>query len=242
MVTTEVDREDAGRYGVVQADGERVTGYEYKPEEPEDNLVANEVFVFRPELLLSSLEELVEESGEDDLHDLGHEVLPRLVDAGGARAHRFGGFWRDAGTVEAYWSCHQELLEEPPPIELDAPDWPVLTHAAARRASAHVAAGASVEQSMLAPAARVAGTVERSVVGRGVVVESDAVVRNSVLLPGAVVRRGATVQHAIVDDEVEVGAGAAVGEPGGEIALVGLRAAVPEDAVIGAGGRYPEVD
>jgi glucose-1-phosphate adenylyltransferase len=95
---------------------------------------------------------------------------------------------------------------------------------------------------MLAPAARVAGTVERSVVGRGVVVESDAVVRNSVLLPGAVVRRGATVQHAIVDDEGEVGAGAAVGEPGGEIALVGLRATVPEDAVIGAGGRYPDVD
>jgi glucose-1-phosphate adenylyltransferase len=242
MVTTEVDPEDAGRYGVVQADGERVTGYAYKPDEPADNLVANEVFVFRPQLLLSTLEELVHEAGEDDLHDLGHEALPRLVDAGSARAHHFGGFWRDVGTVEAYWSCHRELLEQPPPIDLDDPDWPVLTHAAARRASAHVLAGAAVEQSMLAPAARVAGTVERSVIGRGVVVEPDAVVRDSVLLPGAVVRRGATVERAIVDDGVEVGAGARIGEPGGDIALVGLAVSVPEDAVIAAGGRYPEVD
>ena len=95
MVTTEVDPDDAGRYGVVQADGGRVTDYAYKPDEPAGNLVANEVFVFQPDPLLDTLEEL------DEPEDLGHEALPRLIEDGGAREARFDGYWRDVGTVYA---------------------------------------------------------------------------------------------------------------------------------------------
>jgi glucose-1-phosphate adenylyltransferase len=242
MVTTEVDPRDAGRYGVVQVAGGKVRDYAYKPDDPAGNLVANEVFAFRPDPLLETLEELASEAGDESLEDLGHEVLPRLVGAGGARESRFEGYWRDVGTVDSYWACHQDLLEDPPPIDLDDPAWPVLTQAAAHRASARVLASAEVEASMLAPASQVGGTVERSIVGRGAVVEPGAVVRESVVLPGAVVRSGATVVRAILDDAVEVAAGATVGEPGGDIALVGLRATVAADAVVGAGGRYPELD
>jgi glucose-1-phosphate adenylyltransferase len=242
MVTTEVEPEDASRYGVVQVDGDRVREYVYKPDEPATNVVSNEVFVFRPDPLLDLLDQLADEAGEDGLEDIGDDLLPRLVDAGKARAHAFDGYWRDVGTVEAFWTCHQELLEDPPPIDLDDPDWPVLTQAAARRASARVLPGASVQASLLAPAATVAGTVERSVVGRGAVVESGAVVRESVLLPGAIVRSGATVVRAILDDGVEVCDGATVGEDVGDIALVGLEARVEADDSVPAGGRLPELD
>ena len=92
----------------------------------------------------------------------------------------------------------------------------------------------------MAPAARVAGAVSRSVIGRGAVVEPGAVVRESVLLPGAVVRSGATVVRAVLDDFVEVMGDAVGGADGGEIALVGMRASVR--AEVPAGGRYPEVD
>ncbi|HEX2412801.1 MAG TPA: sugar phosphate nucleotidyltransferase [Solirubrobacteraceae bacterium] len=237
MVTTEVDPEDAGRFGVVQADGGRIRDYVYKPDEPEGNLVANEVFVFAPEPLLDTLEELAEESGEDDLEDLGDELLPRLVDAGRARETRFDGYWRDVGTVDAYWECHMDLLEDDPPIDLDDPDWPVLTHAAARRAAARVLR-AEIEESLLAPASVVAGAVERAVIGRGAVVEAGATVRESVILPGAVVRAGAHVVRAVIDDDVEVAAD--VGEEGCEIALVGMRSRVSEP--VPGGGRFPEGD
>ena len=90
---------------------------------------------------------------------------------------------------------------------------------------------------MLATAATVGGTVERSVIGRGAVVEEGAVVRDSVVLPGAVVRAGATVERAILDDLVQVERGVTVGEADGEIALVGLRANVEQD--VPAGGRFP---
>jgi len=236
IVTTEVEPEDAGRYGVVEVDGDRVRGYAYKPDEPRGNLVANEVFVFRPDAALEALEA----EDAEDLEDLGDSVLPKLVDAGGAREHRLERYWRDVGTVPAYWEAHMELLEPEPPIDLDDPDWPVVTHATSHRASARVHGGASVEAGLLAPGSRVAGAVQRSVIGRGAVVEEGADVRDSVVLPGAVVRAGATVRRAILDDRVEVCAGAAVGEDGGEIALVGLRASVPAGERVAAGGRFPE--
>src|SRR4051812_35992966 len=148
MVTTEVDPDDAGRYGVVQLDGEKVTGYVYKPEEPAGNVVSNEVFVFSPDEVLDRLDTLGE--GSQELEDVGNELLPQLVEAGRARAHRFSGYWRDVGTVDAFHATHMEQLEHPPPIDLDDPEWPVLTHAASRRESARVVKGASVEQSLLA--------------------------------------------------------------------------------------------
>jgi glucose-1-phosphate adenylyltransferase len=239
MVTTEVDADDAGRYGVVRVDGGGVVDYAYKPGDPAGNLVTNEVFVFRPEPLLDTLEQLADEAGEDGLQDLGHGLLPRLVEAGAARESRFDGYWRDVGTVDAYWESHQDLLRDPPPIDLDDGEWPVLTHAARLRSPAMVRRG-RIEDSLVAPAARVAGEVSRSVVGRGAVVEAGAVVRESVLLPGAVVRSGATVVRAVLDEHVEIGRDVIVGEDGGEIALVGLRASVR--AEIPAGGRFPEVD
>jgi glucose-1-phosphate adenylyltransferase len=238
MVTTEVEPGDAGRYGVVQLDGERVTGYAYKPDDPATCTISNEVFVFDPGEVLDRLDELAGSSGE--LEDLGHELLPALAADGRARAHRFDGYWRDVGTIDAYHGAHMEQLEHPPPIDLDDPEWPILTHAAARRASARVLGGARVRSSMLATAATVGGTVERSVIGRGAVIEEGATVRDSVILPGAVVRSGATVERAILDDLVRVERGVTVGEAGGEIALVGLRAAVEQD--LPAGARFPELD
>jgi glucose-1-phosphate adenylyltransferase len=200
------------------------------------------VFVFRPASLLDALDELAEQAGDDGLEDLGHELLPRLVDAGGVREHRFDGYWRDVGTIPAYWECHQELLGENPPIDLDDPGWPVLTQATSHRASARILAGASVEASLIAPGSHLAGTVQDSVVGRGARVEAGAVVRGSVLLPGSVVHAGATVERAILDDGVEVGREASVGEPAGEIALVGKRALVEPGARLGGGARRPDDD
>jgi glucose-1-phosphate adenylyltransferase len=240
IVTTEVDPDDAGRYGVVEARDGAVRDYAYKPDEPAGNLIANEVFVFTSEVLLEALEGLADEHGEDDLEDLGHELLPLLVERGEARESRFDGYWRDVGTVDAYWSSHQELLADPPPIDLGDPAWPILTRSVDRRAAARVLRGARVQETLLAPAATVAGTVERTIVGRGAVVEEGAVVRESVLLAGAVVRAGAQVVRAVLDDGVEVGADAAVGEPDGAIALVGLGSAVREGSTVPAGGRHPQ--
>ena len=234
LVTTEVDPDDAGRYGVVQAEDGRVTEYVYKPEEPRGSIVSNEVFVFRPDRVLDVLEELAGGS-EEGARDLGTDAIPRLVSGGKVREHRFDGYWRDVGLVDAYWSAHMDLLRDDPPFRLDDPEWPILTRASLT-AGARVRARAAVAQSVLAPGCVVEGRVERSVIGVGSVVEGDAVVRDSVVLPGAVVRAGASVHRAVLDEGVVVGAAARVG---GEdaVTLLGDGAQVAAGDVVPAGGR-----
>lgn len=247
MVTTRVDPEDASRYGVVGTDGRgRVTEYIYKPDAPDGDLVSNEVFAFRPGPVLDALEELARDVDEESgLENLGTALLPRLVDAGGVREHRFDGYWRDVGTVPSYWSSHVDLLADEPPIKLDDPSWPIVTHGGLW-APAHVFPAGVVESSLLSPGSRVYGRVERSVLSPGVVVEEGATVRDAVLLHDVVVRSGSTVDHAVVDTSAEIGAGARVGaaaKPGsaGEsITLVGHDARVGPDTELPPGARFPE--
>ena len=106
----------------------------------------------RPRRGLDGLDERGEDN-EEGAEDLGDTLLPQLVDAGDVREHRFDGFWRDVGTIDAYWSAHMELLAEAPPIDLDDPGWPILTRAIGHRASARVLPGAELDGALLAPGA-----------------------------------------------------------------------------------------
>ena len=238
MVTTRVEAADASRYGVVQVAGGRITDYEYKPDEPATDLVSNEVYVFSPGPVLDLLEELGEQAGEDGLEDLGDELLPRLVDAGRAREHRFDRYWRDLGTPDAYWAAHMDLLDDVPPFDPGDADWPLLTVGGDRRA-ARVRPGAHLDDALLSPGCDVAGSVRRSVISPGVVIEAGAEVVDSVLLHDVVVRSGARVQRAILDEGVEVAADVTVGGDG-ELVMVGMAEQVTGD--LGPGARQPEPD
>jgi glucose-1-phosphate adenylyltransferase len=238
MVTTEVAADDASRYGIVQVDGERVTDYAYKPDEPATTTATNEVFVFTPGATLDRLDGLQEDLGDDGLEDLGSHLLPAQTRDGLARAFRFEGYWRDVGTVPAYWQAHRDFLASEPPIDLDDQAWPVHTRGG-RHSAARVLPGAVVDESLLSGGTRVAGEVRGSVLSPGVVVEKGATVVDSVLLPGAHVRAGARVVRAVLDDGVEVGERAVVGGDG-DVTLVGCRARVDAGREIEAGGRFPE--
>src|SRR5918994_2980010 len=223
MVTTEVAADDASRYGIVEVgEGGRVTDYAYKPDEPRTTTATNEVFVFDPQPTLDRLETLADAAGEEGLEDLGNQLLPDQTKDGRARAYRLPGYWRDVGTVPAYWQAHRDFLDPEPPIDLDDPAWPVHTRGG-RRSAARVLSGAEVDGSLLCGGTRVAGTVRGSVLSPGVIVEKGATVVDSVLLPGVRVRAGATVRRAVLDDRVEVGERAAVGGDG-DVTLVGRSA------------------
>ncbi|SCX38951.1 glucose-1-phosphate adenylyltransferase [Klenkia marina] len=238
MVTTEVAADDAARYGIVQVDGDRVTDYAYKPDSPATTTATNEVFVFTPGATLDRLEALAADAGDDGLDDLGSQLLPAQTADGAARAHRFDGYWRDVGTVPAYWQAHMDFLADEPPLDLDDPAWRVSTRGG-RHSAARLLPGASVEASLVSGGTRVAGAVHRSVLSPGVVVEAGATVTDSVLLPGARVRAGARVHRAVLDDGVDVGRGAVVGGDG-DVTLVGLAARLDDGAEVPAGARHPE--
>jgi glucose-1-phosphate adenylyltransferase len=239
MVTTEVAADDASRYGIVQVgDDGRITDYEYKPDEPATTTATNEVFVFSPKATLDRLEALEDEVGEEGLEDLGTHLLPAQTKEGLARAHRLEGYWRDVGTVPAYWQAHRDFLSAEPPIDLDEASWPIHTRGG-RHSAARILKSAVVDESLISGGTRVAGEVRGSVLSPGVVVEPGATVVDSVLLPGVRVRSGASVTRAVLDDGVDIGKQAVVGGDG-DITLVGRRAQVGAGTEVAAGARYPE--
>jgi glucose-1-phosphate adenylyltransferase len=200
MVTAEVPREEAGRFGVVDvSDAGRVTDFAYKPDEPRGGTVTAEVFVYSTDVLLDTLAEL-DDRGEE-LRDFGHGLLPALVERGNAWALPLDGYWRDVGTPESYWQAHMDLLGSPPRLDLDDDAWPILTHAA-QRPPARLEGSAIVDDSLVSPGCVVRGRVERSVLSTGVVVEEGVTVRDAVVLPGA--RLAADVTRAIVDVAADV--------------------------------------
>ncbi len=200
IVTTEV-AEDPSRYGVVDSDRQgTVISYDYKPENPSGNVVATEVFVYQVDALRRAITQLLDDHPDPDgseLGDYGETIVPHLVKHGRTHEYRMDGYWRDLGTIDAYFQAHMELIDGTG-IQLDRPDWPLLTNLTVS-SPAHVDAGATVTASMVCPGARITGEVEHSLIGPGVTVERGASVSRSVLLGDTVVPAGAHLESVIAD-------------------------------------------
>jgi glucose-1-phosphate adenylyltransferase len=248
IVTTEISLDEAGDHAVVEVGADRrVTGFRYKPDEPRSTVVATEIFVYRPATLIATLEELHRElsadspPGDTGLEDFGDHLLPRLVERHHVVAHPLPGYWRDLGQPAKYVAAHRDALLDDLGV-LGDPDWPILTHLPPR-VPARVLDGGSVVDSLLSPGCRVAGTVVRSVLGPGVVVEPGATVRDSVLFADTLVRAGATVDWAIVDRDCVVESDGAVGEAADDVAgdegivLVGRGSRVRAGETVPPGAR-----
>jgi glucose-1-phosphate adenylyltransferase len=238
LVTTRVAQAQASRFGVVRVAGDgRVEEYVYKPEKPSSDVVATEVFVFDVRTLLESLEELAAAADEEDgLTDLGDQLLPRLAAEGRAVEHRLEGYWRDVGTVESYLDAHRELVADNSGLDLERPEWPILTWGT-QRPPARISPNARIADALVSPGSRIEGAIVRSVLAPGVVVEAGAEVRDAVILHDATIRAGARIENAIVDEGVEIGSDATVGGSPGEATLVGRRARVARGARLAAGER-----
>lgn len=234
MVATRVPIAEASRYGVLEVgEGETVEGFEYKPEQPKSGTVTAEVFLYDTRTLLDILGEL-DVNSEDGLQDFGDELIPWLVSERRARAHKLDGYWRDVGTPESYWQAHMDLLATEPRLILDDPGWPILT-TGLQRPPARIESSARIDSSWVAPGAVVAGQVDRSIIGPGVVVAEGAVVRDSVLFHDACVESGATLERVIGAEAALIGRDATLGDIRGDVTLIGDEAVVEHRESIPAG-------
>lgn len=208
VVTTEV-AEDPSRYGVVSADGEgAVTSYDYKPADPAGNIVATEVFVYRMAALKRAISELLaQKTGADgtDLGDYGETIVPHLVEHARVHEYRMTGYWRDLGTIDAYFQAHMELIDGSG-IQLNRPNWPLLSNFQVS-SPARIDGGAAVTASLVCPGAHIRGTVEHSLIGPGVTVEKGATVSRCVLIGDVLVPAGARLESVIADHGVTIPTG-----------------------------------
>lgn len=216
IVTTEVDLADAGHHATVTATKTGIVRrFDYKPDNPSTGVVATEVFVYSPGPLIEVLETLHRDlstaSSEDSpsqLGDFGEHLLPALVARGHVHAYPLPGYWRDLGRPDTYYAAHTELLDTD--TGLFDPDWPITTNTV-RHLPARLEQGSRIDNSLIGPGCRIAGTVVRSVLGPGVVVEAGARVADSIVHADVIVAAGATVHAAIIDTGCRIGTDARVG-------------------------------
>ncbi len=219
----EVPIELASSFGVMQSDRTgRVTGFDEKPlmprgtpGNPDVALASMGIYVFDKAHLFECLARDGASLGSG--HDFGHDVLPALIDAGGVFAHPFRdprtarqGYWRDVGTTASYWEANMDLLDEPPPLDLHDPAWPLWTHQPQLPPPLFTGAGTAL-RSIVSPGCRIGGRVERAVLSQGCTVGPGAVVEEAVLHSNVSIGRDCRVHHAIVEDGCSIPDGCVVG-------------------------------
>ena len=229
-----VDRSQAAEFGVIEAaEGGRILGFHEKnpdaPSMPGDNqrvYASMGNYVFSTRTLLRLLHE--DAADENSLHDFGHDILPRLAGNGDVFAYDFQTnripgepadavpYWRDVGTIDAYYEANMDLRSVSPALNLYNREWPVRT------------------TSYPDPPAKFTfdelnrrGEAIDSIVSGGCIL-SGGMVRNSVLARGVRVHTGAQVDDCIILDNCDIGRHAKLRRT-----ILDKNVRVPEDAVIG---------
>jgi glucose-1-phosphate adenylyltransferase len=234
VAAVKVPTAESSSFGVIECDGDRITSFQEKPsrtsglpDDPERCLASMGNYIFTASLLMDALVDDAERKTSG--HDIGGDIIPRLVEKGDAAVYDFDrnvvpgsteqdhGYWRDVGTLDSYYDAHMDLVSVVPMFNLYNLEWPIYSFYGPLPPAKFVfdeegRRGLAVD-SIVSPGVIVAGgTVRRSVLSPGVRVGQRAIVEDSVLLEGVEVGEGAVVRRAIIDKEVVVPPGAAIGQ------------------------------
>jgi glucose-1-phosphate adenylyltransferase len=208
---------EAWNFGVLQVDETlRVTGFEEKPAfahplaaNPSLALVSMGIYVFKKSVLLNALDTFC---GSGQGFDFGHDIIPALIRSVGTYVYNFrdrtqkaAGYWRDIGTIDAYYAASMDMVHTASPFDPYANcDWPLppAKHPHLRHRNCAWQNSPRIDET---------ARVVRSVLSPGIEVRENATVYDSVLMPGSSVGSGAVLRRAIVEEGVHVPAGVCVG-------------------------------
>ncbi len=229
-----VPRSEASAFGVMAIDDNRmVTEFVEKPADPpampgrpDMSLASMGIYIFNATYLYRELERDIADPNSS--HDFGKDIIPHAVRNGDVAAHPFSlscvpsvkdgvePYWRDVGTIDAYWDANIDLTATDPLLNLYDRNWPIMTYQdqlpPAKFVHNHDDRRGMAIESMVSGGCIVSGHVFRSVLFSSVRVHSYSTVNWSVLLPGAVVGRGARLTRVVVDRGVIIPDGMVIGE------------------------------
>jgi glucose-1-phosphate adenylyltransferase len=229
----EVDQKEATAFGVMAVDKNRlILDFVEKPADPPTipgkpgrTLASMGIYVFNARFLYRELER--DMADPHSSHDFGKDIIPKLVKQGQAVAHPFelscvgarigeAPYWRDVGTIDAYWDANIDLTATDPLLNLYDTNWPIWTYQPQLPPAKFVhnqddRRGVAVE-SMVSGGCIISGAVFRSVLFSSVRVHSYSAVNWSVLLPGVQVGRHARLTRVVVDRDCVIPDGMVIGE------------------------------
>ncbi len=226
----EVGLRDAQSFGVMSVDEDaRICEFQEKPlrprsipEKPNCALASMGIYVFSIELLRREL--VADHNDLNSSHDFGKDLLPRLIHTNRVFGYRFHDpcedsaqpYWRDVGTIDAYYQANMDLLKSPAPLDLYCKQWPIRKCDSpvppARIGVDSFGNPAEVSDCIVCNGVVISGgTVERSILSSRVSIASGAVVEDAVLFDGVEVGEGAQLRNCIIDKDVHIPPGKTVG-------------------------------
>jgi glucose-1-phosphate adenylyltransferase len=222
IATIEFNRAEAKSFGVCEIDSDnRIVGWEEKPENPkpsphssDKSRVSMGIYCFNRAFLMKVLNEDAE-SFESN-HDFGRDLIPRLIDKHGVYAYNFidenrkeALYWRDIGTIEAYYEANMDLVSVTPVFNLYDARWPIHTCLPHYPPAKFVFAeekrmGIALDSIVSMGSIISGGRVQNCVLSHDVRVDSCAEIQNSILFSHSRIGKHSRIQRAIIDREVHI--------------------------------------
>ena len=241
-----VTMEEAKRFGIMNVrDDDSIYEFEEKPAHPKSNLASMGVYCFTWSKLRKYLVE--DEADPNSSNDFGKNIIPNMLGAGETMmVYRFDGYWKDVGTINSLWDANMDILDPQGDLSVYDQKWPLWARNPIRPPHL-IQEHASINHSFISSGCIIDGDIQNSIISDSVEVGHGAIVRYSVVMPGAKILPGATVEYAILAEDVVIGAGAHVGsdqvydDPNKKVAVVGKGVEIAPGAEIEAGAMlYPE--
>ena len=231
MGVVERPQQDCGQLGVVDVgQGGRVKGFQEKPEQPvtipgknDRSYASMGIYIFNARVLC---EELIRDGTRDTEHDFGKNILPAMLKNRNLRAYKLASptpgqeaYWRDVGTLDAYYEANMDLLSPTPRFDLYDTHWPVRTYQPQAPPAKILPSGSNgtaktgeALDSIISNGCIIrGGRLVRSVLSPHVRLDPDSLVENAVLMEGVHVGRHARIRNAIIDKGVAIPPGARIG-------------------------------
>ncbi|MCB8839646.1 glucose-1-phosphate adenylyltransferase [Aurantimonas sp. VKM B-3413] len=232
----EVPRMEATAFGVMHVDENyQITDFVEKPKDPpsipgrpDEALASMGIYVFETNFLMDQLRRDAADTGSQ--RDFGKDIIPHIVRHGRAFAHRFSrsvvrsaaeptgeAYWRDVGTVDAYWQANIDLTDVVPPLDIYDRDWPIWTYAEIVPPAKFVhdeegRRGMAISSLVSGDCIISGGSLKSSLLFTGVRMRSYSMLDHTVALPYTHIGRHARISHAVIDRGVQIPDGLVIGE------------------------------
>ena len=202
LATYPVPWEEASRFGVVITDEQkRILEFEEKPAKPRSNLASMGIYIFSWKVLREALIELSEQPG----CDFGKHIIPHCHEKGQRIfAYEYNGYWKDVGTLSAYWESNMELIDLVPEFNLYEEFWKIYTKSDMIPPQ-YIAPNAVVSRSIIGEGAEIYGEVYNSVISPGVIIGEGTVVADSIIMNSSQIGSNSKIYKAIIAESVKVG-------------------------------------
>jgi len=230
----EVPRMEATGFGVMHVDdkGQIISFIEKPadppamPDKPDFALASMGIYVFRTKFLMDELRR--DAADPNSSRDFGKDIIPHIVQHGKAVAHRFAvscvrssfereAYWRDVGTIDAYWEANIDLTDVTPELDIYDRDWPIWTYAEIKPPAKFVhdeegRRGSAVSSLVSGDCIISGASMKRSLIFTGVRANSYSTLEEAVVLPDCTIGRNAVLKKVVLDRGVTIPEGLVVGE------------------------------